>query len=352
MRGAAVPEWWNAALAWFAREDATGLGEQLAHVLTDQDVGAGGDRHRAFGVLAHGQAGRAEVRGLFLNAAGVGDDQRRMHLQREKFDVPDRVDEPDVGARRPAPEVLDPLSRARVDGEDHADLAAQDGQRAQELPERRRVIDIRRTVQRHQRVRRLEHVVGALNAAGGRQQPDERVDHDVADTEDFVVVDALADQVQVAIFRRREEEVGELVGHEAIDLFGHRAIEGAKPGFDVSDAHVQLGADERRGHRGIDVAVDEHEIRLPFQHDRFEARHDFSRLGGVRPGAHREIDVRLGNPELLEEDVRHERVVVLAGVDDRLPDAVVPQRGDDRRRLHEIGSRSDDVKNVHQLSPR
>ena len=42
-----------------------------------------------------------------------------------------------------------------------------------------------------------------------------------------MVVDALADQVQVAIFRRREEEVGELVGHEAIDLFGHRAIEGA-----------------------------------------------------------------------------------------------------------------------------
>ena len=61
----------------------------------------------------------------------------------------------------------------------------------------------------------------------------------------------------------------------------------------------------------------------------------------ARPDA--EVDVRLGQTEVAEEDVRHRGVVVLAGVDHLLGDAPGGQRPDDRRGLHEIGPRADDV---------
>ena len=45
------------------------------------------------------------------------------------------------------------------------------------------------------------------------------------------------------------------------------------------------------------------------------------RLAAVRTRADAEVDVRARNAELLEEDVGHRRVVVLAGVDDQVLDA-------------------------------
>ena len=54
------------------------------------------------------------------------------------------------------------------------------------------------------------------------------------------VGDALAAQVLVRVRARREQEVGERVGDEPIDLLGHRAVEGAEARLDVGDADAEL----------------------------------------------------------------------------------------------------------------
>jgi len=61
-------------------------------------------------------------------------------------------------------------------------------------------------------------------------------------------------------------------------------------------------------------------------------------------GTHLEHMGGRGDPELLEEDLGHHRVVVLAGVHEhrleRLRASV--KLGEDRRHLHEVGPRAND----------
>ena len=63
----------------------------------------------------------------------------------------------------------------------------------------------------------------------------------------------------------------------------------------------------------------------------------------MRARADAEVDVRLGQAQLLEEDLRHGPVVVLAGVDDLLLCPGGIERGDDRGGLDEVRSCADDV---------
>ena len=70
---------------------------------------------------------------------------------------------------------------------------------------------------------------------------------------------------------------------------------------------------------------------------RFVAFDDARRLCAVAAGPYFEIHMGLGNPELLEEDVGHRRIVVLAGVDDaKWNTSIRLQRAYYRRKLHEI----------------
>ena len=91
------------------------------------------DRHRALGVVAQGEAGDAEVGGLLLDAAGVGEHRAGVGEQREEVEVAERLAEQQprvVGLDR-----LHHLARARVDGEDDGHLARERGQPAR--PSRR-----------------------------------------------------------------------------------------------------------------------------------------------------------------------------------------------------------------------
>ena len=65
-------------------------------------------------------------------------------------------------------------------------------------------------------------------------------------------------RAQVAIGRGagREAEVGELVGEDAVDLLGHGAVEAPHPGLDVRHRMPFFCRHERRGERGVHVAVD------------------------------------------------------------------------------------------------
>ena len=58
-----------------------------------------------------------------------------------------------------------------------------------------------------------------------REQSDERVDHHVADAANPFGRDPFAQQVLIAITRRSEQQVGELIGDESIQFFRHVTVE-------------------------------------------------------------------------------------------------------------------------------
>ena len=270
-----------------------------------------------------------------------------MHLKRQELDVADRVDEAKIAGGLPVAEILDPLARTRVDGEDDRDIAADFIQSLDERAQRVGIVDVRRPVQCDQRIRSIEDAIVAPHAPGFREELDQRIDHDVADAVDLFCIDAFAQEIAIPVVGGREEKVGQLIRHQAIDFLGHRAIARSKAGFDVGDRNEELGAHERRGSGRVDVAVDHHQIGPALEDDRLEADHDFGGLRGMRAAADGKVEVRFRNSELLKEDVRHEGVVVLTGVDERLTDAVLPECSDHGSGFHEIWSSTDDVKNVH-----
>ena len=93
----------------------------------------------------------------------------------------------------------------------------------------------------------------------------------------------------------------------------------------------------------VDVAVDDDACRLQVDEARLERGQQRRRLRCVAAGADPEVHVRLGQAELLEEDVRQAAVVVLARVDEALLDGRRPERGDDGRGLDEVRPRADDM---------
>jgi hypothetical protein len=62
-----------------------------------------------------------------------------------------------------------------------------------------------------------------------------------------------------------------VVSDDAVDLFGHRAVERAQPGLDMRDRQPVLGGDQRRGKRRVRVAVHEDGIGCGVAQDRVES---------------------------------------------------------------------------------
>ena len=109
--------------------------------------------------------------------------------------------------------------------------------------------------------------------------------------------------------------------------------------------HAGLGRDDRRRESGIHVAHDKDQIRGPLAHDGLESLHRATRLGGMAARTHAQVDVGFRKAELGEEDIRHRDVVMLAGVDKHVLERLAgpPEGGQERRNLHEVGSRANDA---------
>ena len=115
-----------------------------------------------------------------------------------------------------------------------------------------------------------------------RLQPEECVDHRVADEVDALGLDAFPAQVLDRIVRVGEQEVGELVRDDAVDLLRHRAVEAPQARLDVRVGDAELDEDERRRERRVDVARHEREVGWICGHDRLEPLHRAGRLLRVR----------------------------------------------------------------------
>jgi hypothetical protein len=181
-------------------------------------------------------------------------------------------------------------------------------------------------------------------------ESNKRVDHRVADEVHPGLGDPLGPQVYDRLIGMQEEQLGELVGDDPVDLLGHGAVEAAQAGLDVGDrdAHLDRGQHRRQGR--VDVARDEDEVGLLGLQHRLQPLHRPRRLRCMGPRAHLQHVVRGRHPELLEEDLRHQPVVVLAGVDDRVAalGQAGAQGGDHRRRLDEVRPGPDHVEDPHR----
>jgi hypothetical protein len=228
--------------------------------------------------------------------------------------------------------------------EDNGDLLGYFGQACHGVAEERSVDPVP--------VKRDDQVSAALQPVrlrrpsrlDSRPHGDEGVDHRVADVVDPGLVDTLGDQIVPALRRVDEEQPGELVGHDPIDLLRETAVEAPQARLDVTHGQHELRGCQRRGRRRVHVARDEHYVRLRLQQHRLEPLHHAGRLLCVRPGPDTERVVRLAHAELLEEDLGHLPVVVLTCVHQDVLELVrAPgQLRGDRRDLHHVRPRADD----------
>ena len=221
----------------------------------------------------------------------------------------------------------------------------------QELHE---ALQARRIVDRARPMRRREHVLACADArlaqrllVGARARGDDPgdVDHDVADDLDRAG-DRFAREVVRRALRGHEQQVADVVGDDAVELLGHRAVERAHPGLDVRDGDPQLRRCERARERRVRVAVDEHRVGLLGAQQIAERGEHARRLLGVRAAAELQLDVRARHRELAHEDRRQLVVVVLARVDEQLLVRLAQDPGHGGR-LDELRPVADDREDLH-----
>jgi hypothetical protein len=229
-------------------------------------------------------------------------------------------------------------------GENDGQRLGDPGQLPHRLGQKRPVHECR-PVQRDDQVLALRETVvrGRAERVDAVAHRDERVDHRVADVVDPGRAPAFREQVVTRFRRVDEQELRELVGDDPVDLLRHRTVERAEARLHVADREQKLACGQRGGHGRVHVARHEHDVRLGLQQDRLEPLHDRGRLLRVRPGPDAERIFRLPHAELLDEDLGHLAVVVLAGVDEDVFELVATpaELSRDRCDLHHVRPRAD-----------
>ena len=148
----------------------------------------------------------------------------------------------------------------------------------------------------------------------------------------------------------QEAQGGDHVGANPVRLLRHRAVEAPQSRFEVGDLDSQLRRAERRADGGVDVARDDHQVGALGAQHRLESLQDARDLLRVASRPDPQKVVRLRNAELVEEDLGHQPVVVLPGVDDRGGPIgkALAHRSDHRRHLDQVRPRSDYVEDPHR----
>lgn len=174
-------------------------------------------------------------------------------------------------------------------------------------------------------------------------KPPQRVDHRVAHEVHELGGYAFPSQMPHGFRAGHEVHVGQGIRHDAVDLLRHRAVEAPEARLDVGNGDVQLRGANGSGQSRVDVAIHDDTGGTPAFEELLESYQQGRRLCPVRAGADPKILLWFGKPELVEENVRHRGVVVLARVDEdrTLPHSL--QRANHRRSLHEIGPSANDV---------
>ena len=235
---------------------------------------------------------------LLLQPARVGDDHARLRGERGELEVAERLDQRGRGRRARVP----PPACARASAGDREDDQLVDPVQALDDAAEARLLDVRLAVDRRDDVRaaaRVRHAGTPL--ARDRRERAARVGHHVADDVD-PPEHALAFERPPRALVRAEEEPGEAVGLDPVVLLGHRrgrrcaarprrARAGSTRPRPRARRRASSSCRRRRATRsGRSAAIALRDRRL-----------HRVRVGGVEV----EPVARLGEAELVEEDLRH-----------------------------------------------
>ena len=107
----------------------------------------------------------------------------------------------------------------------------------------------------------------------------------------------------------------------------------------MGEPRRRLCRHQRAGQGGVHVSHDDHPVRCQVIEQGFEGEHHPCCLLGMGTRTGPEMMVGLAEPELIEEDVAHDTVVVLAGVHQRGADRTGLEGVEHWLDLHEVRSR-------------
>ena len=258
------------------------------------------DGDGAFGVFAKSEAGDAQGSGFLLNAAGVGQDQCGFAEQAQKIEIADGRNQAQLWMSFD-PCVSKTLLRARVNGENYGNLGSDGIYGPKKFGKFFGGIYVRWTVEcEHTETLPIGTVLQAKVFTDGRFLSDrkkvaERIDHNVADEIDGLAGAAFFEEMADGVLFGDEEIVGEGIREDAIDFFGHGAIETAQTSFDVGNGNAKLHGGQGNGDGGVDIADHENEIGLVIEKNGLDTLEDFGGLNSMCAGAHFKIDLRRGN---------------------------------------------------------
>jgi hypothetical protein len=351
----AVPERRNTAGFAFSDEGVASSGDDPGGISANEHVCSFGDGDRPLGVFAESEAGDTKGCGFLLDASGIGEDKRGFAEQAKKVEIANGWDEAKLRVRLDAC-LGQMLLGAGMHGKDDGHFRGDGIDGSEELAEFLRGVDIRRAMESENAEASpadaiLEAEIGADSGfLGHGQEMAKGIDHDVADKMDGFARAAFFEELNDSIFFGDEEIVGDGIGEDAVDFFGHGAIETAETGFDVSDGNAEFYRGKGDGDGGIDVADDEYKVGLAFEENGFDTPQDFGGLRSVGAGADFEIDMGGGDAHLAEENVGKLFVVVLTRMDeDGVDFGMAVHFAHERRDFGEIGAGADDIQDFEAL---
>ena len=301
-------------------------------------LGGGADTHRW-----ERAADAREEAGLLGQGAGVGDHGEGVHLQAVVVVEPHRLVHAHARVQLEAGG-LQALAGARVAGvqDRHVVFLGQRVDRGEQAREVRLGVDVLLAVCRQQHVApglqsELGEDMGPLNLVKVGAQ---HLGHGRA--RDVGALGCAAGVLEVAacVLGVGQVDVGDHVDDASVGLLGQALVLAAVARLHVEDGDVQaLGRDG--GQAAVGVAQDQERVGPHLHHELVRGRDDVAH-GLAQVGAHGvQVDVRVGELQVAEEDAVERVVVVLPGVRQQAVE-VAAALLDDLGKANDLGARAHD----------
>jgi len=321
-----------------------GVGDALRRRLR-KDVRPHGHGFGSLRALPNGHTGRPEDTGLLLDAARIGERDRRLALQPEEIQEVQRLDAVD-GVGHVEVELVDVLPRARVDGIDDREtsLVGVAGDAVEQPLEPLGVVDVARPVGGQQGERLPPQVVGREHVAFPAGQLfvlSDCVDDGVASHLDAPVRNRLGPELVGRLLGGCKEVLGGVVDEYPVELLRHLPVEAPEAGLDVGQGPVALAGDNAAREGRVRVALDDDDVgRFALEH-LSQTRHHLARLGRVVARPDFEVVLRGRQFQVVEEHLVEALGVVLARMHDAVVDSDTVTGSDYRREFDYLGTRSE-----------
>jgi len=306
------------------------------------------DGFRAFGRVPDHDQRPLENGALFLNPAGVGDQEAREPGEGEERPVVGWRDGAQPVERGGEPMPFGRGAGARMQGKQHRQ--PQLAELVEDRPQSLRVVGVLRAVDRRQ------DVLPGFGAEPGYDLPGSGVvgqhaegclDDRVAGQHDLSGGDALGNKVGHCAFGRGTVQVGEDADKAPVDLLRHRAIMGAQARLDMHDRRARVVCGLRGGRDRVRVALDQDRGWRPFGEHVAEHLDHPGDLSMARLAADAGQGFRLGQVRAGQEHAGEFLVAVLAGMQEPGRRA---QDADNGRELDYFGPCSDHNSDVRRIS--